>query len=80
VTGPARGLWPMTEEDAVVEALVGARTATLTTASTIVSALGDTGTVVGLTFLACAALILVPRLPLWRETVFLAAAVSLQSA
>ncbi|MFJ9106447.1 diacylglycerol kinase family protein [Streptomyces sp. NPDC102283] len=80
ITGPARELWPMTAEDAVVEALVDARTATLTTASTVVSALGDTGTVVGLTLLVCLALVLVPRLPLWRETVFLAAAVSLQSA
>ncbi|MEV1044376.1 diacylglycerol kinase family protein [Streptomyces sp. NPDC049916] len=79
ITGPARNLWPMTAEDAVNEGLEDARTATLTTASTIASALGDTSTVVGLTLLCCLALVLVPRLPMWRETIFLAVAVSLQS-
>ncbi|MFD7745012.1 diacylglycerol kinase family protein [Streptomyces sp. NPDC059698] len=80
ITGPARGLWPVTAEDAVVEALVRARTGTLDALSTAVSALGDTATVVGLTFLVCLALVLAPRLPRRREAVFLAAAVSLQSA
>ncbi len=79
ITGPARELWPMTAEDAAVEALENARTTTLDTASTIASALGDTATVVGLTLLACLALVLVPRLPRWREAVFLAVGVSLQS-
>ncbi|WP_239487245.1 diacylglycerol kinase family protein [Streptomyces durocortorensis] len=69
----------MTAEDAAVEALEDARTTTLDTASTIASALGDTSTVVGLTLLACLALVLVPRLPRWREAVFLAVGVSLQS-
>ncbi|MGW1155361.1 diacylglycerol kinase family protein [Streptomyces rubiginosohelvolus] len=79
ITGPAREFWPMTAEDTAVEALEDARTATLDTASTIASALGDTATVVGLTLLACLALVLVPRLPRWREAVFLAVGVSLQS-
>ncbi|MFE8916501.1 diacylglycerol kinase family protein [Streptomyces globisporus] len=80
ITGPARELWPMTAEDAAVQALEDARTATLDTASSLASALGDTSTVVGLTLLACLALVLVPRLPRWREAAFLAVAVSLQSA
>ncbi|WP_435881741.1 diacylglycerol kinase family protein [Streptomyces parvus] len=79
ITGPAREFWPMTAEDTAVEALEDARTAALDTASTIASALGDTSTVVGLTLLACLALVLVPRLPRWREAVFLAVGVSLQS-
>ncbi|WP_435812665.1 diacylglycerol kinase family protein [Streptomyces rubiginosohelvolus] len=79
ITGPAREFWPMTAEDTAVEALEDARTTTLDTASTIASALGDTATVVGLTLLACLALVLVPRLPRWREAVFLAVGVSLQS-
>ncbi|MFE7138175.1 diacylglycerol kinase family protein [Streptomyces sp. NPDC057644] len=79
ITGPAQGRWPMTAEDTAVEALEDARTAGLSTASTIASALGDTSTVVGLTLLTCLALVLVPRLPRWREAVFLAVGVSLQS-
>lgn len=79
ITGPAREFWPMTAEDTAVDALEDARTAALDTASTIASALGDTSTVVGLTLLACLALVLVPRLPRWREAVFLAVGVSLQS-
>ncbi|MGW4835509.1 diacylglycerol kinase family protein [Streptomyces globisporus] len=79
ITGPAREFWPMTAEDAAVEALEDARTSALDTASTIASALGDTSTVVGLTLLACLALVLIPRLPRWREAVFLAVGVSLQS-
>lgn len=79
ITGPARSLWPMTAEDTAAEALESARTATLTTASAIASALGDTGTVVGITLVCCLLLVLAPRLPLWREAVFLAVGVSLQS-
>ncbi|MFF8006369.1 diacylglycerol kinase family protein [Streptomyces parvus] len=79
ITGPAREFWPMTAEDTAVEALENARTAALDTASTIASALGDTSTVVGLTLLACLALVLAPGLPRWREAVFLAVGVSLQS-
>lgn len=80
ITGPGHGRWPLTVEDAVNESLEGARTSALTAASTIVSAFGDTSTVVGITFVSCLLLVLVPRLPLWREAVFLAAGVSLQSA
>ncbi|MGW1220908.1 diacylglycerol kinase family protein [Streptomyces californicus] len=80
LTGPARGLWPVTAEVAAVEALEDARTGTLDALSAVVSALGDTTTVVGLTFLVCLALVLAPRLPRWREAVFLATAVSLQAA
>ncbi|MGW3932942.1 phosphatase PAP2 family protein, partial [Streptomyces microflavus] len=80
ITGPGHGRWPLTVEDAVNESLEGARTSALTTASTVASAFGDTSTVVGITFVSCLLLVLVPRLPLWREAVFLAAGVSLQSA
>ncbi|MFI1187141.1 diacylglycerol kinase family protein [Streptomyces californicus] len=80
VTGPARDLWPVTAEVAAVKALEDARTGTLDALSTAVSALGDTTTVVGLTLLVCLALVLAPRLPRWREAVFLATAVSLQAA
>ncbi|MFI1507916.1 diacylglycerol kinase family protein [Streptomyces sp. NPDC020597] len=79
ITGPARGLWPMTVEDDVNERLEHIRTGALTTLSSFGSAAGDTLTVIAVTVLACAGLILIPRLPMWRQAVFLAVAVSLQS-
>ncbi|MFE1291036.1 diacylglycerol kinase family protein [Streptomyces sp. NPDC058751] len=79
VTGPARGLWPLTAEDTVNERLEQARTGTLTTLSSVASEAGNTLTVVAGTLLACLGLLLVPRLPMWRQAVFLAVAVSLQS-
>ncbi|QJT06193.1 phosphatase PAP2 family protein [Streptomyces asoensis] len=79
ITGPARGLWPMTVEDDVNEGLEHARTGTLTTLSLLGSEAGNTLTVIAVTVLACAGLILIPRLPMWRQAAFLAVAVSLQS-
>ncbi|MGW5773478.1 diacylglycerol kinase family protein [Streptomyces longwoodensis] len=79
ITGPARHLWPLTAEDGVNEAFVRLRTGTLTTLSSVASEAGNTGTVIGVTLASCLALVLVPRLPMWRQAVFLAVAVSLQS-
>ncbi|MFF3404910.1 diacylglycerol kinase family protein [Streptomyces sp. NPDC002742] len=79
ITGPARGLWPLTAEDAVNEGLERARTGTLTTLSSIASEAGNTLTVITVTLLACLGLLLIPRLPMWRQAIFLAVAVSLQS-
>ncbi|MER6416166.1 diacylglycerol kinase family protein [Streptomyces humidus] len=79
ITGPARGLWPMTVEDDVNEGFEQARTRTLTTLSYLGSQAGDTLTVITVTVLACTGLILIPRLPMWRQASFLAVAVSLQS-
>ncbi|MGW0965148.1 diacylglycerol kinase family protein [Streptomyces sp. NPDC002516] len=79
ITGPARHVWPLTAEDTVNERLERARTGTLTTLSSIASEAGNTLTVVTLTLLACLGLLLIPRLPMWRQAVFLAVAVSLQS-
>ncbi|MFD9323829.1 diacylglycerol kinase family protein [Streptomyces sp. NPDC060053] len=79
ITGPARGLWPLTAEDDVNEGFERARTGTLTTLSFVGSEAGNTLTVIAATVLACAGLILIPRLPMWRQAAFLAVAVSLQS-
>ncbi|MFB7248480.1 diacylglycerol kinase [Streptomyces populi] len=79
ITGPARGLWPLTAEDTVNEGLEQARTGALTTLSSVASEAGNTLTVITVTLLACLGLLLVPRLPMWRQAVFLAVAVSLQS-
>ncbi|MEU1091348.1 diacylglycerol kinase family protein [Streptomyces sp. NPDC005576] len=79
ITGPARDWWPLTVEDEVNEGFERIRTHARTSASLIGSSAGNTSTVVGITLLVCLGLILIPRLPRWREAVFLSVAVSLQS-
>ncbi|WP_329292219.1 diacylglycerol kinase family protein [Streptomyces sp. NBC_01455] len=79
ITGPARDLWPLTVEDRVDEAFERGRTGSLTTLSFLGSEAGNTLTVITLTLAACLVLVLLPRLPMWRQAVFLAVAVSLQS-
>ncbi|GAA1374417.1 diacylglycerol kinase family protein [Streptomyces beijiangensis] len=79
ITGPARNLWPLTVEDHVDEGFERIRTAPLTTLSYLGSEAGNTLTVIAITLLSCVALLLVPRLPMWRQAVFLAVAVSLQA-
>ncbi|MFD6556463.1 phosphatase PAP2 family protein, partial [Streptomyces sp. NPDC058398] len=79
ITGPARGWWPLTAEDTVNERLEQVRTGTLTTVSSIASEAGNTLTIVALTLLTCLGLLLIPRLPMWRQAIFLSVAVSLQS-
>uniref|UniRef100_A0AAU2VHG9 Diacylglycerol kinase family protein n=1 Tax=Streptomyces sp. NBC_00008 TaxID=2903610 RepID=A0AAU2VHG9_9ACTN len=79
ITGPAGGFWPLTDEDLVNERFERLRTGPLTDVSFIASEAGNTTTVVVITVLSCLGLLLVPRLPRWREAVFLAVSVSLQS-
>ncbi|MET9899713.1 diacylglycerol kinase family protein [Streptomyces sp. NPDC006446] len=79
ITGPARGLWPITAEDTVNEGLERVRTGTLTTLSSVTSEAGNTLTVIAITLATCLGLLLIPRLPMWRQAIFLAVAVSLQS-
>lgn len=79
ITGPAAGVWPLTAEDAVTDGLERVRTATLDNVSLVVSEAGNTATVVIGTLISCLVLLLVPRLPRWRDAIFLAVGVSLQS-
>ncbi|RPK38012.1 Diacylglycerol kinase [Streptomyces sp. ADI92-24] len=79
ITGPARGTWPLSGEDKINEGFEHLRTQSLTRASLIASEAGDTATVIAVTVVVCGGLILIPRLPKWREAVFLAVAVSLQA-
>ncbi|WP_406364713.1 diacylglycerol kinase family protein [Streptomyces sp. NBC_00645] len=79
ITGPARDLWPITAEDTVNEGLERVRTGTLTTLSSVASEAGNTLTVIAITLATCLGLLLIPRLPMWRQAIFLAVAVSLQS-
>lgn len=79
ITGPARGIWPLSSEDRVNEGFEQLRTGPLTDASLIASEAGNTATVIIITVLVCLGLILIPRLPKWRGAVFLAVSVSLQA-
>ncbi|THA68671.1 phosphatase PAP2 family protein [Streptomyces sp. A0958] len=79
VAGPARGIWPLSVEDGINEGLEKVRTGALTDASFVASEAGNTVTVVVITVLACLGLVVLPRLPRWRQAVFLAVAVALQS-
>ncbi|WP_328935802.1 MULTISPECIES: diacylglycerol kinase family protein [unclassified Streptomyces] len=79
ITGPAKNVWPLTVEDHVDEGFERIRTSTLTTLSYIGSEAGNTLTVIAVTLLTCVALLLLPRLPMWRQAAFLAVAVSLQA-
>ncbi|MFD0020601.1 diacylglycerol kinase family protein [Streptomyces sp. NPDC058382] len=79
ITGPARGIWPLNVEDHVNEGFESLRTGPLSDVSFIASEAGNTATVIIITALTCLGLILIPRLPKWREAVFLAVSVSLQA-
>jgi diacylglycerol kinase family enzyme len=79
ITGPARHVWPLTVEDHVNEGFERIRTGPLTSLSYVGSEAGNTLTVIAVTLVTCVALLLVPRLPMWRQAVFLAVAVSLQA-
>ncbi|USQ85374.1 phosphatase PAP2 family protein [Streptomyces phaeoluteigriseus] len=79
ITGPARDVWPMTVEDDASEALERRRTGALDALSWFVSEAGNTLTVIAVALAACLGLILVPRLPMWRQAVFLGGALVLQA-
>ncbi|MFF3171021.1 diacylglycerol kinase family protein [Streptomyces sp. NPDC057900] len=79
ITGPAAHVWPMTAEDRVDEGFEHLRTGALTTVSFVFSEAGNTLTVITIALLACLGLVLIPRLPMWRQAAFLAVSVSLQA-
>jgi diacylglycerol kinase family enzyme/membrane-associated phospholipid phosphatase len=79
ITGPARNLWPLTVEDHVNEGFERIRRAPFTGLSYVGSEAGNTLTVIAITLLTCVALLVVPKLPMWRQASFLAVAVSLQA-
>ncbi|MDP5315832.1 diacylglycerol kinase family protein [Streptomyces poriferorum] len=79
ITGPAAGMYPLSVEDHVNESLEHLRNGALNDVSLFASEAGNTATVIITTVLVCAGLILIPRLPKWREAVFLAVSVSLQA-
>ncbi|MGQ4489805.1 phosphatase PAP2 family protein [Streptomyces sp. 372A] len=79
ITGPAQAIWPVSVEDEVNEGFEHLRTGPLTELSSVTSEAGNTLTIIAITVLVCLGLVVLPRLPRWRQAVFLAVGVSLQS-
>ncbi|WUT00918.1 diacylglycerol kinase family protein [Streptomyces sp. NBC_00708] len=79
ITGPAQAIWPLSVEDRVDEGFEHLRTGPLTDVSFVASEAGNTLTIIAITVLVCLGLVVIPRLPKWRQAVFLAVGVSLQS-
>ncbi|MEV5602546.1 diacylglycerol kinase family protein [Streptomyces sp. NPDC052299] len=79
ITGPAGAIWPLNAEDEVNEGFEQLRTGPLTDVSFVASEAGNTLTIIVITVLVCLGLVVLPRLPRWRQAVFLAVGVSLQS-
>ncbi|WP_051781771.1 MULTISPECIES: diacylglycerol kinase family protein [unclassified Streptomyces] len=80
VTGPLADRWPLSMEDGVNRALADRREALATALSEGMSLLASTESIVTLTLVAVLALLLVPRVPRWRDAAFLAGSVAAQSA
>lgn len=79
ITGPAQAVWPLSVEDRVDEGFEHLRTGPLTDVSFVASEAGNTLTIIAITVLVCLGLVVIPRLPKWRQAIFLAVGVSLQS-
>ncbi|MFG3039932.1 diacylglycerol kinase family protein [Streptomyces sp. NPDC048330] len=80
VTGPLAHRWPLSAEDGVSRALAAHRTPVATALTEAASLLASTGSVIALTVLCAAALLVLPHVPRWREAAFLAVTVAAQSA
>ncbi|WP_078954091.1 diacylglycerol kinase family protein [Streptomyces globisporus] len=80
VTGPLAHRWPLSAEDGVNRALAARRTPFATALTDGASLLAGTESVIVLTLMCAAVLLLVPHAPRWREAAFLAVAVAAQSA
>ncbi|MFF5923356.1 diacylglycerol kinase family protein [Streptomyces flavochromogenes] len=80
LTGPLAHHWPLSAEDGVNDALADRRTPFVTALTDVASLLAGTESVIALTLVCTLVLLLVPRVPPWREAAFLAVAVAAQSA
>ncbi|MFF5785792.1 diacylglycerol kinase family protein [Streptomyces sp. NPDC012693] len=79
VTGPLAHRWPLSAEDGVNRAVAARRTPFGTALTDRASLLADTQSVIALTLICATALLLMPRVPRWREAAFLAVSVAAQS-
>ncbi|MFF3429303.1 diacylglycerol kinase family protein [Streptomyces sp. NPDC002602] len=80
ITVPLAGRWPLSAEDGVNRALASHRGEPATELSEWLSLLASTQSVIGLSLLCVAALLLLPRVAWRREAAFLALSVAAQSA
>lgn len=80
VTGPAARLWPLSEEDSADEALAERRGPVATGITDWFSALASTQAIIGVTVLCVVGLLVLPRVALRTEALFLGASVAAQSA
>ncbi|MCY0936864.1 diacylglycerol kinase family protein [Streptomyces sp. H34-S4] len=80
VTGPAARHWPLSEEESAARALAEHRSETGTQVTELFSLLASTQVVVGVTLVCVVALLVLPRVPLRTEALFLGTAVAVQSA
>lgn len=80
ITVPLAGRWPLSAEDGVNRAFAAHRGEPFTELSEWLSLLASTQSVIGLTLLFVAALLLLPRVAWRREAAFLALSVAAQSA
>ncbi|MCX5071591.1 diacylglycerol kinase family protein [Streptomyces sp. NBC_00513] len=80
ITVPLAGRWPLSAEDGVNRAFAAHRGEGATELSEWLSLLASTRSVIGLSLLCVAALLLLPRVAWRREAAFLALSVAAQSA
>jgi membrane-associated phospholipid phosphatase len=79
ITGPAGERWPLSAESAVNAWFATHRTSAATAVSEWLTLIASTECVISVALLCVIGLVVVPRVPAWREAVFVAASVTTQS-
>ncbi|GGX19078.1 hypothetical protein GCM10010353_37840 [Streptomyces chryseus] len=80
ITGPAATWWPLSTEGGVNAWFARHRTGAATAVSEWLTLVASTESVIGVTVVCVLALVALPRVPRWREAVFLGGSVAAQSA
>ncbi|WP_107357991.1 diacylglycerol kinase family protein [Streptomyces agglomeratus] len=80
ITGPAASWWPLAAEGDVNAWFAGHRTGPATAVTEWLTLVASTESIIGITLVCVVALVVLPRVPRWREAVFLGGSVAAQSA
>ncbi|WP_344173144.1 diacylglycerol kinase family protein [Streptomyces albidochromogenes] len=80
ITGPAATRWPLVAEGDANAWFARHRTGAATAVSEWLTLVASTESVIGVTVVCVVALVALPRVPRWREAVFLGGSVAAQSA
>ncbi|MFJ7265357.1 diacylglycerol kinase family protein [Streptomyces sp. NPDC099050] len=80
VTGPGAGYWPLSAEASIGRELAAGRDPATTGVTRLFSELADTQAVIGTTLVCVVALLVLPRVALRSEALFLSISVAAQSA